>query len=93
MKFMVKHFDDYHDILHYDGEYNAIELGCFPVREYGYCRYFGLFYKGRKPLIRKVLDSVLRKVTLRKLGHYRSGEDISYSRNEVLTEILRSMKD
>ena len=59
----IQHFDDYHSITQYEGEYKVIELGCFPVKEnYGYDRYFGLFYKGKKPKFEDVFAAMKKKV-------------------------------
>ena len=87
---MVKHFDDYHEIQ--SDSYNVIELGCFPGAEYGYCRYFGLFYSGKRPSLPVIIESVLSKVTLGEFRHYRTGEDIGYEEETVIKKIKDAMK-
>lgn len=89
-KFSIRHFDDYHEIQ--SETQNAIELGCFPVPNYGYCRYFGLFYTGRRPTITKVLPLVLKKVCLGHYHHYRTDEEIGTNRKEVEREVRRALK-
>lgn len=53
--FYVEHFADYHEIEGTHG-YTAIELGCFPTENQQYNRYFGLFYKGRRPSLKVILE-------------------------------------
>jgi hypothetical protein len=87
MKWFVKHFADYHEI--YSDKYKTIELGCFPVDGCG--RYFGLFYKGRKPSVSQIAKSVLGKVSC-EARHFRTGEDISVTKQEVIEEIKAAIK-
>jgi len=59
----IKDFDDYHEITeNTPAGWKSVELGCFPVMKYGYCRYFGLFYKGRKPSVAKIMGILLQRV-------------------------------
>ena len=60
----IKHFDDYHEIPDKRRlRESAIELGCFPpARDYPYCRYFALYYKGRRPKPETVLKMIRKKV-------------------------------
>ena len=94
-KFYIRHFDDYHDIT--SKTYKYMELGCFPTKEdYGYNRYFGLFYNGRKPSLSKVLKSLKRKVELdtcnHKEIHYRTGEEIGITEQELEKEVKDALK-
>lgn len=85
---MVKHFEDYHEIE--SDTHNVIELGCFPVADYCHCRYFGLFYKGRRPSLPLVVKDVLSKI---KLGEfYIHGEDFGYDEDTLIKEIKDAMK-
>lgn len=89
-QWFVKHFNDYHDIQ--SETYKTLELGCFPVKDYGYCRYFGLFYKGKMPSIDKVLERVWRYVEKGEVRHYYTGQDISFDKNQVRNEIYDAIK-
>jgi hypothetical protein len=62
-KFYIKSFDDYHDIIHPPKGWKSIELGCLPQEGYSYWRYFGLFYKGRKPSLDKIWNNLKNKVS------------------------------
>lgn len=71
-KWYIHHFADYHEIEDTE-DYKAIELGCFPPKNdrsfRGGCyRYFGLYYKGRKPAFAKVFDAILSKINLDGFG-------------------------
>lgn len=95
---MIRHFDDYHDIIYRDkrydtGEkYNTLELGCYPVKDYGYNRYFGLFYKGRKPSLKRVYASMLRKVEFgENYNHYPDG-DVVMTKEDLLYELKQVWK-
>lgn len=63
-KFSIRHFADYHEIVPTKGG-KAIVLGLLPAH-YGkdeyHGRYFGLFYKGRKPTVKQVLDRLCPKI-------------------------------
>jgi len=85
---MVKHFDDYHEIQ--SDTHNVIELGCFPVEECGYCRYFGLFYNGRRPSLPAIIEAVLSKVTLGYFEVY--GVNCGYDKDALIKEIKDAMK-
>lgn len=84
-KFSIRHFDDYHEIVPAKGG-KAIELGCFPPdRGYYYCRYFGLFYKGRKPTVKQVLDRLYPKIHLGDffVGNYNCGISPAALREQI----------
>ena len=93
--FMIKHFDDYHEIRSKTHKY--IELGCFPSKDeaYGYNRYFGLFFKGKQPSIKRVVSSILKKVQCDTetfhSTHYRTGLRIGISKEELIQEVKDSM--
>jgi len=94
--FYIKHFDDYHSIT--SKTYNYQELGCFPTKDgYGYCRYFGLFFKGRRPSFDKIMQSLLKKVSLdtesEKETHYRTGEEIGLTLEDLEYEVKESLKE
>lgn len=90
-KFFIKNFADYHKIRSSTHKY--IELGCFPSKEgWGYNRYFGLFFKGRKPALNKVLKSLKRKVDFdTEIKHYRTGLDIGITEQELENEVKESL--
>lgn len=89
--FTIKHFNDYHEIR--SNTYKTIELGCFPVEEYGYCRYFGLFYKEAKPSLDRVMKRLQKKVSLGEFYHIRGGEDdIGITLNDLKLEVKRALK-
>jgi hypothetical protein len=90
--FYIKHFNDYHQIQ--DDEYKSIELGCFPPKngDYGYFRYFGLFYKGRKPSFKTVFSLMKERVYLGSFYHYRgNNEDIGINENDLKTQLQKSL--
>lgn len=92
--FFIKHFDDYHEIRSKTHKY--IELGCFPPKKDnpGYCRYFGLFWKGRKPSIAKVIASLKKKIDLSgENRHYFSNVDISINLKDLTEEVQSMMSD
>lgn len=66
----IGQFDDYHEIREdaflgsHGKKFKAVELGCFPVEDYSYNRYFGLFYTGRRPSFDEILKAVKKKVVL-----------------------------
>lgn len=63
---LVKHFADYHEIAPYavaQGYANYRELGCFPVIRYDFNRYFGVFWKDKKPS-KKAIFTMMFKVGL-----------------------------
>ena len=69
MNWHIQHFADYHDIrgddvIDSEGEFTAIELGCFPVPEFNCHRYFGLFFRGRRPSVEKIVKAMQLKVLL-----------------------------
>ncbi len=93
--FKIKHFDDYHEI--FSKTYKYLELGCFPaIEDYGYNRYFGLFFKGRKPSLDKVMRSLIKKVSLntetKKNVHYRTLEEIGITLKELKQEVKEALK-
>ncbi|RDJ35016.1 MAG: hypothetical protein DWQ19_09280 [Crenarchaeota archaeon] len=90
MSFRVKHFGDYHEIA--SETCKTIELGCFPTKGHGHSRYFGLFYTGRLPSIKRILNSVRRKVALGSFYHDYTGEDIGCSWEDVEFEVKTSIQ-
>lgn len=89
--FKIKHFDDYHEIR--SETCKSIELGCFPVEDYGYCRYFGLFYKGTKPSLDQVMASLKKKVSFGEFYHYRGGEhDIGITLKDLEKEVRSALR-
>lgn len=87
--FMIKHFDDYHEIR--SNTHKTIELGCFPTKDYGYFRYFGLFYKSAKPTYEQVLQSIKSKVKFGEFVHYRGdGEDIGIQFDDEFKKEIKS---
>lgn len=89
MSWYVEHFDDYHEIE--SKTHKTLELGCFPVEDYSYRRYFGLFYKGRRPAFDKVFKSVLKKAFTDYKVHGYSGKDITCSPEELEQEVKEHM--
>lgn len=88
----IHHFYDYHEIENI-GKYKAIELGCFPIKNQQYHRYFGLFYTGRKPAMDKVLEAVSEIVDF---NHVLTNEDETTSddiQKEVKTSIRLALKN
>ncbi len=94
--FYIRHFDDYHEIVSKTHKY--LELGCFFIEEYGYCRYFGLFFKGKKPSLSRVMNSLKKKVTIKNekensyCSHYFSGKDVGHTYEELIHEVKESLK-
>lgn len=62
-KWEIKSFDDYHDIMDYkEDEYlGRHELGCFPS-DFGYSRYFGVFWNAELPTKKEILNCLQKKV-------------------------------
>lgn len=81
----IRSFDDYHDIE--SETFNTFELGCFPEPNFGYCRYFGLFYKGKRPPRKQVIGRLLKRVFVGKINNERTGTDISVTKEEVISEV------
>lgn len=90
--FKIQHFEDYHEIRDYAKNYKSMELGCFPVEDHGYCRYFGLFYKGKLPSLERIIKSIKKKINFSPINHYATGEDISINLPTVIEEIKQSLK-
>lgn len=86
-KWYLQSFGDYHEIPLTDSNYKSIEIGCFPVRNYGYCRYFGLFYKGRRPKLQEVYNRLIPKISVGDFYHYRTNENIGYSPGDIRKEL------
>lgn len=62
-KFVIKHFDDYHEIEDCYTNWSVCELGCFrPKTGYDYNRYFALYWVGRKPSKIRINNSLKRKL-------------------------------
>jgi len=93
-KFFVKQFGDYHDIsidpLCREG-YKTKEIGCFPVELHGCCRYFALFYKGKKPTLKDVLSKVFEIVAIGEFRHFRTGMDIGYTKEAVENKVRKEL--
>jgi len=95
----IQSFPDYHDILDRrtdkdgnDKPGHAIELGCFPARHAGCNVYFGLFYTGRRPSIKKIMNSLKRKVDLEESSHYFTGEDTTITLEVLEYEVKESLR-
>ena len=88
-KWHIDYFDDYHEIFARNG-YNSIELGCFPPKGSSCCYYFGLFYKGRKPSIKQVIQELLPLIDFGSVSHFRTGSDISVT-EQCVTERVKSI--
>jgi len=87
----IRHFDDYHEIEPQKPKEKAIELGCFPPkRGYGYFRYFGLFYQGRKPSQKVVLEQLKKMVHLGKFVHQNTGEEVGLQYEELKESVSES---
>jgi hypothetical protein len=91
IEFKILDFDDYHSI--HSEHYKTIELGCFPPKNGGYFRYYGVFYKGRKPSIEKVMKVLDRKLKYGSFIHDRSNEEIGVTREDVLSEVKINLKN
>lgn len=92
--FFIKHFDDYHSITSKTMNYQ--ELGCFPTKDdYGYNRYFGLFFTGQRPSFKRIMNSLKRKISLdtenHKEIHYRTGREIGITEKDLIREIKESL--
>lgn len=91
-KFIIKKFDDYHDIYdardHAKGKkYKVLEIGCFPISGAGYCQYFACFYQGKKPTLKAVYERLMKKIAVGDFYHYRTGENIGFSPEDVRMEL------
>ena len=87
MSWTIKHFDDYHEIESKTNK--TLELGCFVPKGWGYARYFGLFYKGKRPKRREVMSRLLKRVELGQVLHERTQENITMTEKEVKQEVPR----
>lgn len=91
MNYYIKHFSDYHEIQ--DDEYKCVELGCFPPkRSYDFCRYYGLFYKGRRPSFKTIFPKMKKLVHIGYFCHYRTGDDIGITEKELKSELKKVLK-
>lgn len=88
--FRIRSFDDYHEIV--AKGLKAVELGCFPQKGYDYCRYFGLFYKGRRPSFAQVWPRLRRRIDFGPVLHGYTGDDISIDEKEVIREVKRTVR-
>ncbi len=86
--FYIESHDDYHDIIPENG-WKAVELGCW-LTNVGYCEYFGLYYKGRKPSLEKVFSKVSKKVIFG--NNQVNGVDVSLTPESLKEEISLSLK-
>jgi hypothetical protein len=83
--------DDYHEIDPPKG-WKAIELGCWPPKQDNYCKYFGIYYKDRKPSLERVFKRVCRKINFGQVEHCYTGEDVSVNKEEVFEECKQVLK-
>ena len=90
-QFRISEYDDYHEIQSPNG-WKAIELGCFPSKKCSYNRYFALYYKGRRPLFEKIMKSLLSKIPLEDKFHFRTGEKLNVTREDVKHEVKEMLK-
>lgn len=90
--FRIKHFIDYH-FIEDTKTYNAIEIGCFPPKNGGFCEYFGLYYKKGtpQPTFDQIKNSLFRKIDFGYVEHVLSGMDISTSKQEVEKEVKKHL--
>lgn len=88
----IKSFDDYHDIIPPKG-YKSIELGCFPPKNHWCFKYFGLFYKTRKPSVNKVFEELKKKVHFGEFYHGRTNEEIGITEQELFEEVSKALKN
>lgn len=92
MSFIIRNFDDYHSIKNgVNPDVTAIELGCFPVKYAGYCKYFGLFYKEEKPSVNKVMDELDKQVAYDGIIHKNTGKFIQYSRENIEQAVEKAL--
>lgn len=91
--FYIRVFSDYHEIQDTE-KFKSIELGCFPSKG-GWCRnYFGLFYKGRKPKLERIRNSLCRKIDFDKnFCHGYTGENISVTKEMVFRKVQNALKN
>lgn len=87
----IKYFDDYHDIKPLKPKQKSLELGCFPVKDCGYCMYFGLFWTGKRPKMIELLPILKKQVTLGEFLHFRTGEDIGIKEDELINQISKHL--
>lgn len=79
--YYIAHFGDYHDID--SDDFKTLELGCFmPKGNYQYCRYFGLFYKGKRPSLKTIFEEMKKKV-------YMGSYSVNGFEDEMSEEILK----
>lgn len=90
----IKIYDDYHQIEP-TKTCNVIELGCFPAKKADCCKYFAVFYNRNslKPKFEDLKSSLFKKINFNKVGHYRTGMDISVSKKEVEESVKESLKN
>ena len=77
-KFVIKSFDDYHDIDFVFKDWVAKELGCFrPKTGYDYNRCFAVFWKGRKPTKTQINNSLKEKIFIGEVDYgYPLGKEL-----------------
>ena len=90
--FYIKSFDDYHDIFDHDPNSKRIELGCYPERKYDYNRYFGLFYKGKKPKTGPVIERMKRRVYFYDSKFDRLYNIDSFDLNDLIAGIYEAIR-
>jgi len=92
--FRVTSYPDYHDIGYYarkDEKY--LELPCWPDR-YGQYRYFAVYWKGRKPSCKAVLERVKRKaVFCDYVQDCETDEDVSLCKKFAKRDLRDSLKE
>ena len=86
--FYIEAHDDYHDIIPKKG-WKAIELGCW-LTDVGYCKYFGLYYKGRKPSVGQIFPEVSKSVVFGE--NQVNGIDVSLTPEFLKEEISLNLK-
>ena len=74
----VMDFGDYHDIDYYLEDHLSQGFRCKEIafgqkNESGYARYWGLFYKGRKPAKNKIIEMLEEKEDAYVLGEIQIG--------------------
>ena len=88
-KWYIRHFGDYHEIE--SPTMKTLELGCFVPKgdPHGCCRYFGLFYKGKRPPRREVIARLLTRVEHGPTFHYYTGDEITSTEEQIRSEVPR----
>lgn len=90
--FYIKPHLDYHEIRD-TKTHKSIELGCFLPKGGNFCRYYGLYYKGQKPSLKRVCNSLFKKIELDNnlVSFYMKDDFINY-KEDVIVELKQTLK-